>query len=1251
MLKYTDFIPVYPEVDDPQIQWTISTKKEFTEVTGRIREPAPKRGEYYRHQKAFLRYLRVYDRVLNIQETGTGKTCALVALAEYYKTHREEIKRVYVLEKGPSTKNDFKHQIIFNCTAGEYETSMVRNATKDTVRKSNMTREVSKWYSIMTYKGFANTIVDRQMTDQEIIDKYSGCIFLVDEGHNLRNDLTSNRPDESSIVDTDNPEESPQRAEQVRKVYNVLWRVFHLIKRSKVIIATATPMINNVNEIAPLMNLILPANFQMPIINWNYSEVTLSQVEPFFRGRVTYVRGLDTGAHPEYQGTIIKDTYEIQIPSEDQKVPFHSAQSHWTGSNLSIDRPIQPKVHLQTQSVKSQVRVYPSTMYDVINDQQIVTLQGEGYEDAKNHRDKQFFGPERDASCFVFPDKSYGGSFPRLDKNRSKERGLGKFVTSDRADSYVTDESFKTLLRDDVELRKLSCKFSQIMEIEQRDAGQGNCFCFTEFRTGSGAILLGQCFEARGWERFDETQSVFQMSLEPGGNRKIKANFLQKRRFGLLTSDTSNSKADALLELFNCDQNAHGEYCQVIIGSPTARDGINLFNVVRAFLVTPGWHPSGMHQALSRFLRSISHEALLNEKRRQRVAEILPGLVQSRLEAKMERPEAEAQALEEAELQAKNEVTIQVKIYKMASIPASGESYIQTPGGLRQVDLQDNKSVDLQLYQHSERKDLDIKRMMRYLKRCAWDALLNYDRNVRINDVDGSPICDYDLCQYQCVNARSPLVVHPEALAAGQGPVPSEFDYSTYDIYYSDGVVEQCIQKIIALVRERGSVSFAELYKMWVESDKIRKIYIHMAVEKLIMEKRALLDRFGFRCYLHTDGVIVYTQREFPTSEQFSRQELSIYGEQLVGVLSTPFSEIVSIRQSADQARIVEELRNLPDPDQAETPTLRDTYVNLFTAKVKMLSLVTKVRLLEESLIYIIEFSNLSNEVGVTEEQLRRYRFSIAFVNRQRAFVFETPEPWATITATKSEMAKPNQGRGRRRKEGSRPKIISSPVPQVGTRNPDNTVVEAVYLHTLNSNEVDITSYAVTSKFNNVDGNIRIYKPSEGTGWREVLSYEFLAYNDIIQKSRQEQKQKYEKYPIYGTLFGDGYMRIIDTTVGRRSSSSNDARTKPRGEICTTWSRPKLFKILKSLPIDPPNNTNSSETLARFAPHDGKTTKDLMISYLLEKKYTQDPQELYSHSEEDLLFYCQWYISNYNRERICEIVKDFFAANDMLMVT
>ena len=1243
MLKYADFIPVYPDLEDPEIQWKISKKKEFAELTALIREPPPKRGEYYRHQKLFMRYLRQYDRCLNIQETGTGKTCAFVALAEYYKVHRQEIKRVYVLEKGPSTKNDFKHQIVHNCTAGEYETKMVRNAAKDTVRKSNMTREISKWYSILTYKGLINEVVEHQMSDEDIIKTYSGCIFLVDEAHNLRNDLTSGNRAKDVPVDPEDPEESPKRDEQVKKVYNVLWRIFHLIKRSKVILATATPMINSVNEIAPLMNLILPANFQMPV-DWDYSQVTLNQVEPFFRGRVTYIRGLDTGAHPQYMGTVIKDTYEILVPSQYQsrEVRFECAEAKWTGSNLQIVGPPQPKVELESRRIDSQVKVFPSRMYRELNGVKILTVQGEGYQNAMGHKEQQFFGHEREASCFVFPDRSCGGSFPRLDKNRSKERGLGKYVTSDKADSYTTSAELKDWIVDDYKLNELSSKYSQIISLETERQKQGNSFCFTEFRTGSGAILLGQCFEARGWERFDESQSVFEMSSDINVKRKLKASFSKGRRFGLLTSDTSNSKADTLLELFNSDDNAYGEYCQVMIGSPTARDGINLFNVVRAYLVTPGWHPSGMHQALSRFLRSISHEALLKNKRLERASELLPGLIEAYTQ--MGLSDVEEKARHEAEAQAVIDVTIDVEIYKMASIPANGNCF-DTQN--RPITLPEhNVSVDLQLYQHSERKDLYIKRMMRYLKRCAFDALINYERNVRSDDIDGSSICDYDSCRYMCVNARQPILKDPHAMAAGQGPLPSELDYSTYDIYYSDEIVESCVQSLITLIRERGSITFTELQKMWVETNKYRNMYINMAVEKLIVEKRSLLDRFGFGCYLFTDGVIVYTQREFPTSEEFSRQELSIYGEQVVGIKSTPFNEIVDRRQTVDQGRIVQELREIADPLGADE--------NKFIEKDNLLSLVTKVRLLEESLINIIEMEILSKTVGsLTQEQNRTFIFSFAFVNRHKAFVFDTPEPWNNIEKAREAMVNQGQGRGRKRKEGSRPKIDYDPVPELGSLKPDGTVVEKIYLHTLNSNEVDLTSYAVTSKFNNVDGNIRIYKRSEGLNtWRRVLDYEFVAYNHIIAERRAEQMKKFNKFPVYGTVFADGNMRVIDTTVDI-SDDDDDGRTRPRGEICTTWGKPKLVNILLRENIMPPENTAADAT-SRFTPKDGKTSRELMIKYLLDKKYTKNPNRVLNvtvRTDSEILFLCRWYLSNYTREHICAILKDYFIKTGRLLVT
>ena len=120
-----DFIAVYPNFDDPQIQTLLTNKKEFDELKAQVKEKPPKRGEYYLHQRYFIRFLRASDVVVNIQETGTGKTCAFVGAAEYFLS-KNICRHIFILEKGPTTIYEMKNQILCKCTAGVYETEMVR---------------------------------------------------------------------------------------------------------------------------------------------------------------------------------------------------------------------------------------------------------------------------------------------------------------------------------------------------------------------------------------------------------------------------------------------------------------------------------------------------------------------------------------------------------------------------------------------------------------------------------------------------------------------------------------------------------------------------------------------------------------------------------------------------------------------------------------------------------------------------------------------------------------------------------------------------------------------------------------------------------------------------------------------------------------------------------------------------------------------------------------------------------------------
>src|SRR5581483_4268715 len=95
-LKLEDFFPWYPDVDDPDLQYKIGSKKEFYDLKlDRHEAPPTKRREFFNHQLIIQRYLRAYDDLLIFHDPGTCKTSAVVSLTEYYKNNSESIKKVY----------------------------------------------------------------------------------------------------------------------------------------------------------------------------------------------------------------------------------------------------------------------------------------------------------------------------------------------------------------------------------------------------------------------------------------------------------------------------------------------------------------------------------------------------------------------------------------------------------------------------------------------------------------------------------------------------------------------------------------------------------------------------------------------------------------------------------------------------------------------------------------------------------------------------------------------------------------------------------------------------------------------------------------------------------------------------------------------------------------------------------------------------------------------------------------------------
>lgn len=1162
-IQLTDLFASYPAQDTPGIQTIVSAKQEFRELASSVTEPIPQRGKYYKHQRLVERLMKVMPVMLLMHETGTGKTCTFVAFAEWCRKMREQghnIKRVYVLVKGPSLKNEFRNQLVCKCTSGEYETDLVKNATNAATRKGNLTREIKKWYSIKTYTKFANQIHSRgtdrrpehRMTDEEIIEKYSDCAFFIDEIQNLRSEEAVNAFGQGG----QGGDQGGTDDDETMRIWRTLWRVFHLAQRTRIVEASATPMVNSVNELPFMMNLILPENQQMPMDgSIDYNNATLEQMEPYLRGRVSYVRKLDTGAVAQYEGERIESEYQID-----------------------------------GRTVQSQLVVYASQMSDQV--------QEIGYMNA-TQQPGAFREAERQAANFVFPDGSYGGTAPRMARQRRREGaaetvteaqrrtaewGFGKWVVSEAPDQYRPTDELLPWLQNMQYMRMLSAKYSETVRLCSSEPG--NCFCYSEFVTGSGAVMLGLCFEAQGYERFNETTSVFLGTGGAGGlapycappdraaaNRRIRID--KRPRYALLTSETilSEPKLNAILELMNSWENRHGEYLKVLIGSPIAREGLSINNCVQIH-IPPTWNEASAYQALSRGLRVTSHDDLIQEERQRLIA-----LGQDPANAR-----------------------VVVKIYRHAAVTNQGTS------------------VDLEMYQLSEFKNRQIARMMRIMKQCAIDCQIHYQRNVRETDVDYSAACDFDVCAYRCVN-----------------PNPEELDTSTYDLYYAGEVVELAIEDIKEVFQDRFSFTLEELYQHLPE---YRSKFLLMALERIMTEKMVLYDRFGYQSYLRIDpdGDTVFLTRDFPLRQLTGRggetleaitqdYPLAYYTQNLIANLPASLTAHVSRVQSDEQLDVIQQLGQL-DPQDPQFDRLLDE-----------LNIDNRVALLENAVFqYAVQ--------GVTTPSIA------GIINKYRSVLYSLREPITEITRSAQALANRGKGRGRKPNPNTKLKLKKYNPATNPTQDVEPVVetdTEQVYIHTAYNQVYDRVAYAVTSRFNKAEGRIRLLKPSENIGWRDANPYELPVYNAIIQREIARRSQEFEQYGIYGTVLYDNMFRIVDKATEKRDLTATDARMFNRGKKCTTWLKSQLVDLMWRLQLRSPDYDTGNPFNAATSENENQIRQEV-IQYLVGQRIELPLEQLQQQPNDWLRFYFTWYRSGMTRDDICDYIKQYLEQNGRLMV-
>lgn len=1122
---------------------------------------------------------------------GVSVSAFVDALVEFMGDADTDIRHAFIIVKGPGLKREFERQIACELAdPGEFDAALkgVQHLpTSDRLRRQR--REVGKWYTIETSRVFVRRHLCRReggryvlLPDEELRRRFNGCFFYVDEFQALYNEA---RDSAVTRRRRRGPVAFAQRetVEDFKFTYDALDRLFHVAERLKVVIGSGTPMMNSANEIKSPMNLILPESMRMPR-SMNVNNMTAEELEPYFRGRVSYVRELDTGAISLQMG----DHFLMEVNGrevESSERVYMTTMSEFQSSvyertmrgDLEGIEIVDSREHSPTQQ-------RPAARFDDEDDEEglggiPLALAGMDDFDAANFEDIQaqimaefanmqaalssaavrrdragthFHGAEMNASVFVFPDGSLEGKVTEGDGSRMAPSGLGRYVYSPRRGVYLPTREYASLINSPEKIRRYSCVFADMLQISLERPREKAFIYLGDRVQGAGVINLGVCYSVNGFEHYHPSPSdmVDAGPIDCGRNRARRARTIslaKRPRFALLTNYTSRAEQDAIMELWNSPDNLHGEYLSHIFSSTVGGTGFNFRNTVRGHFL-PGWNPSGMKQAIARILRTLSHAELLEERR----AEIA---------ARGGNPD---------------DAHITVEIYRHAAMPIN----------------EDVLSIDLYMYELSERKDREIQRVMRVMKQAAVDCVIHYERNVRPG-IDGSPECDYDVCLYECSAPPLPGVADPDLREPPPPGVTEKQKVSPLLLTLRSRDTERVAARIVEHLQSSTRARLTDLARDLAEP----LAEVTAAAYGLQSHDRVVLDALGFPCLVRCldDPVTRLVPREtgFRDVIVSLHRSFSFAPGQASDPYDGYYSDTLHVATVAPQltSSLIDATLRASEDATGE----RVEYVRRISSSIDEINAMptsVQVELFEAATEMFLR-GGAPGDDGDEVMPLATARNIMWYFAR---YMYTMTEPVADLERAEGDLVRRGKGRGRKSRADA-PLIITFDVSPATVLDGSNAVISLlscsrdaqrcrdesrVFLHLLNSRNVDRTSYSVAAQFKALRGGIRILSMRDRVPrWRDATLSETPVYRELIQRMRDEQIESYGD--LFGSLLDDKFRihdRLASKAGARDTNEPRNRREEARGRVCETWPLEHLVSLAYRAGVEAPPEEYMSESRA-----------------------------------------------------------------------
>jgi len=476
----------------------------------------------------------------------------------YFKPYNKKIKRILIYHSTGTGKTFVALWIINSFLNVFNKKALILVKNKETIIEFK--KKIAKWYRY-NYTDFTRPNAYQEFTDKNIeFNTYnsfcSNIKSMEDEYFKIKDSKELFRVYDKRLIIIDEFHHFRNSEDKLdKKMFRILSQFLSIIKNGRVVFLSATPIFDNSDEIKNLIKFINPE------VNTKY--ISPNDIYPLLKGRVSYYSPENAFIKQYYMGEVIPG-----ISKKIVKIPMKGKQLDFYKSSINCINPYG------IDYVKASLG-YPVQ------------------EEKKNTSDTS-----KSTNKYVWNvEKGIVNTNPEIQK---------------QLEYYCQD------------LDQFNCKLNYFLEqINCNNPINGPVFIYCNLVDGTGINYIAALLSCLGYyyvHSFSHLNEVKkakerrdQFNKEINVNEKIGKKYWN---FTFISGDKQLCpNLNERLQLFNSQENVHGELIKILIGSEVTSEALDIKNVRQVHIFTPHWNYERIHQVIGRTCRLDTHEHLPPEER------------------------------------------------------------------------------------------------------------------------------------------------------------------------------------------------------------------------------------------------------------------------------------------------------------------------------------------------------------------------------------------------------------------------------------------------------------------------------------------------------------------------------------------------------------------------------------------------------------------------------------------------------------